>query len=818
MRTLSSARTALRRYRTRPGREHGQAMIIFIGLLVIMTLLPSVMATQIAGQLPTSALTRKALEALAAANGGVSDYLSHLAADPSYVRYNDATGYTGSANPAFSSWVALGSSSRHIHECYRYSIIPPASPSESPVFHLLSTGAAGPDSCAALGSYPPGGEVIRTVSVGLVERSYLDYAWFSASSFVDNARYNCAASQASASQATADVVAYGYLIDWAGDLGLYCEGPPPSSPVNDYTIAQAARRMAQWRCAYSGFQANASKGVIDEVEGNGADSLADEFAGAEDPSEADPDEAQSAPGTLQPFDQGVTPGYTTAYGPDLDDCRFELLTDASTVHRNTLDLNTIDGPLYFGDALYVCAASTGESGGGGNVVFPQPVVDVGEPRDVPPGAPAVSGGGVYSPQTQDVGYNCTGGTNASFQPGAKQIVTPRTLPSMAPIAAAARSGGWVCTGPTAITISPGGSLDVSNPDPANNPSTCPVGNNEKPPANGVIFVRDDTSPALTITPGSPPGNPPFSRATYLDSVGTDYCTSSAYPGSEWQSPVQGGASANGYSPRYESPPGLAPTPSYYDPWGFGDTCASGDAVVSGDLGAGEHLTIAAEQNVVVSGSILYYGSGCQPVVTSACHDALGLVANDYVEVNNPVTPPTFTSCDALFIAAGSCLTSGNAYDTNTSTVDTEVGEADSAPETPFGSPGSGGNVTIDAAIMAINHGLALMNYGWGSGKIDTFLGIPTGYSCNPPLGTLTVNGSVIERYEEPLGEQRPAATADATLQAAGAPNCPSGFSAIDVRWTPSLLSSPPPQFPTPPPGASGSLWKPVGFSVVKPAY
>ncbi len=113
----------------------------------------------------------------------------------------------------------------------------------------------------------------------------------------------------------------------------------------------------------------------------------------------------------------------------------------------------------------------------------------------------------------------------------------------------------------------------------------------------------------------------------------------------------------------------------------------GNAFIKGTYS--KDLTIAAESDVVIRGS-----------VTKTNDSVLGLIANQFVRVNHPVSSGgTPTSC--------SNKTADPFYFTD---------------------------VQIDAAILALNH----------SFTVDS-------YFCGSPLGTLTVNGVIAQQYRGPVG-------------------------------------------------------------------
>ena len=150
--------------------------------------------------------------------------------------------------------------------------------------------------------------------------------------------------------------------------------------------------------------------------------------------------------------------------------------------------------------------------------------------------------------------------------------------------------------------------------------------------------------------------------------------------------------------------------------------SEGDAFVHGNL-SGE-LTIGSANNIVIDGNITYDdcswesasgaapGSGTPsesycPFNPGGTNDTLGLIAEKYVEVNQPVSP-----------SSGHLL-----------------------PACPVGAPGplcnpaaSSGNVTIDAAVLALSQSFVVNNYTVGS-----------------PEGKLIVYGSIQQFARGPVG-------------------------------------------------------------------
>ncbi|HVC67862.1 MAG TPA: fibronectin type III domain-containing protein, partial [Acidimicrobiales bacterium] len=145
--------------------------------------------------------------------------------------------------------------------------------------------------------------------------------------------------------------------------------------------------------------------------------------------------------------------------------------------------------------------------------------------------------------------------------------------------------------------------------------------------------------------------------------------------------------------------------------------AEGDAFVNGNLSG--VLTIGTANNVIVDGDITYadcsgrWTTG-QSGATDFCpyniggtNDSLGLIANNYVEVNHPISKSTGA---VLPSCAG---TPGALCDPSTAS----------------------GGVTIDAAILALTQSFVVNNYQYGSneGKLNVYGSIQQ--NARGPVGT-----------------------------------------------------------------------------------
>jgi hypothetical protein len=127
---------------------------------------------------------------------------------------------------------------------------------------------------------------------------------------------------------------------------------------------------------------------------------------------------------------------------------------------------------------------------------------------------------------------------------------------------------------------------------------------------------------------------------------------------------------------------------------YPSTSGCGNAIVGG--GYDGELTIAAENDILIDDDIVRSGSGL-----------LGLVANNFVRVYNPLTPSYRST------AYGDCNgTDGGSYNGKSAEY----------------------NQRIDAAILAINHSFI----------VDHF-------NCGDEHGDLEVNGAISQKFRGPVG-------------------------------------------------------------------
>ncbi|MDX6588146.1 MAG: hypothetical protein QOI31_2619 [Solirubrobacterales bacterium] len=129
---------------------------------------------------------------------------------------------------------------------------------------------------------------------------------------------------------------------------------------------------------------------------------------------------------------------------------------------------------------------------------------------------------------------------------------------------------------------------------------------------------------------------------------------------------------------------------------YPNTSTCGNVYVRGNYSG--RLTIAAENDVIVDGNLVRSGNGM-----------LGLIANNFVRVFHPFANPASSLTTTTQTSRSSCGSGAN----GTNSVN---------------------NLRIDAAILSIQHSFIVDHY-----------------SCGVPLGNLTVNGAIAQRFRGAVG-------------------------------------------------------------------
>jgi type II secretory pathway pseudopilin PulG len=141
----------------------------------------------------------------------------------------------------------------------------------------------------------------------------------------------------------------------------------------------------------------------------------------------------------------------------------------------------------------------------------------------------------------------------------------------------------------------------------------------------------------------------------------------------------------------------------YSPFGneYQSTSSCGNVYVHGTYA--KPLTIAAGNDIVIDGNLTHSGSEAM----------LGLIANNFIRIYHPLKVAKVEKC------------TGNGNNKHCTEVEEERCENVSEPLK---------NVTVEAAVLAINHSFIVDNY-----------------NCGSSLGTLTVVGAIAQKYRGAVG-------------------------------------------------------------------
>ena len=149
-------------------------------------------------------------------------------------------------------------------------------------------------------------------------------------------------------------------------------------------------------------------------------------------------------------------------------------------------------------------------------------------------------------------------------------------------------------------------------------------------------------------------------------------------------------------------------------------CRDGDVFVQGQLKG--QLTIAAANNVIITGNVTYNGG------TSGT-SLLGLVANNFVQVRHPVQLQTTSYSPPQSSQPAACSSSWDRTDYVRNSSNNYVQRICSDNLS-----GAQSNPSINAAILAVNHSFTVPYWQRGAA-----------------LNTLSVTGAIAQRFRGPVG-------------------------------------------------------------------
>jgi hypothetical protein len=361
--------------------------------------------------------------------------------------------------------------------------------------------------------------------------------------------------------------------------------------------------------------------------------------------------------------------------------------------------DTINGPVFSNDSIYVTNGN-GSTGPNFGAASPWSSVKTQDPLCIftDPACPLAD--------STDVGHYAALPVSADNQP---HQTPPADDSSLAKVAAIAYpNNGCVYYGPTTIVLA-GSQMTVTSLDTKTASTGCPLGATAgNLPPNGVVYVQDavansvDYPNSQLFGKGANPFDdyPPYFSSSdnqkYAQTFGNYNITVGTWPQQATYS-----------------------MPGYFGWTGSGSQDSEGDAFVSGSLGASStvagDLMIGTSNDIIIDGSSIMAGNDltyadCSTTPTnywvgtaqkSACkyrtdgkNDALGLIANHYIEVDHPIYP-TAQGGHAQYSALPVCA-SGSLAPPLCQPVD------------------SSNNVTIDAAILALTQSFGVNNYVSGS--------------------------------------------------------------------------------------------------------
>jgi hypothetical protein len=384
------------------------------------------------------------------------------------------------------------------------------------------------------------------------------------------------------------------------------------------------------------------------------------------------------------YDWAITQGNSAAYNGPGENC--------TPVYFGSSD--SLYGPLYSNDSIYVTGTPSFQS-----VTTHDP--DCLFVDNVAPSSPA------YQCATTGPTYSAsTSSDNAALEP----IPTDDT--ELADVAA---RDGCLYSGPTTLSfsiVSGVAKMAVWSPDTPSSVSGQPtsgVNDGDNLSTNANTCMPTSAGALVNAPEGSVGGN----GVIYVENVpGKATCETGANPFGDY------GTTNSQY--------GL-----YLPDTSSGTYDCIGDVFVTDAsqsvAGLTGPLTVASEDDVIITGNLQYSdcGSGFNSDLygtagTSACHynsgstsvnDALGLIAENYVEVNHPVNSngllSTCSSAQYGTVSAALC------NPVTTPSASSGTGSCAGSASPAFSQPPSACDLTIDAAVLALNGTFTVNNYATG---------------------------------------------------------------------------------------------------------
>jgi len=675
--------------------ESGQALVIAILLVLLVSILVPVIATQLRNEMAATNRSSSSEAALAAAEAGVQEYRNYLDNVPAY--YENNYGSPG-GDAALTGWKQIGVTDESFH------YVP-----DPTRLQLQTGGSAGQMLLEVTGrAGAPGAYVYRTMLVSYKLSGILTDSYYSEYELPDpnepGILPNVAVTPASGSPAILPMnqvqVAYNY------------------TNQNGITTTYGPMALSDALCKYHTYDENTfidSLGTVINPHANGGTSM----ASASNPYYGPYYDTASTPITYtEPNNPGWPNGgatFSIPRSPGSPPSASPCSTYGVGIYDGSV---TFNGTAYTNDQFWLCYSDPQFNG--------TPPLESGAPavpwsyRDNWQGAKQVINGVVtsYVPQgwVDDFYDGCSGvkpnygGLPAAAELGGSQHL-PSTTAGLISYADGTKTNGCLYTGPTMIEFVKGGTMNVWSPL------------SEKTEPNYRLSSGTAAS-CGTFSPSSPwqTGIPVPSSNPSLNQSGVIYVQSEQASGanSSYQTPPA--VSTIGDPGHLALPAGATCiNPYYYSLPTSSSQCTEGDAIVEGELQG--QVTLAASADIIVSRDLTYQcadGAGgattTDPSSVVACNtagatnDVLGLLANEDFLIAHPMSgsnnDPTCTDDG----------TEANPGISNVVPWSCDIG-------------GTPNGVVVDAAVVTLNGSTYVPNFAVGSG-----------------LGNLWQNGTNINYY------------------------------------------------------------------------
>ncbi|MCL4443823.1 MAG: hypothetical protein M1456_06995 [Actinobacteria bacterium] len=750
--------------------QSGQAIILVLGMLLVLSVVPAVIFNQVSQNAPVTIQVENSKAALAAAQSGVAAYMVHLQSNPAYTQYNDQSCNAAPNDPAFflpspcpialgatptmpqvaspTSWgEAVPGASASLNERFAYTVNVTASGNPE----LYVVGAAG------IGA----GNMIqyRVIQVGLTN-SALSYTYF------DN--YNTSSPYVySNSAAFKDMMsAMNFVLSLAGSSTVSFGG----TTINLSTIQSAIKgllgnstvapmSLGSFFCNYHAYDPNPISTELHALGQAEPSLLSGELtkSGLTGFSILGWNVGQEIASAIEGAVNGVV---SSVIGNIPLDGPFPLVCNTASSYGELSGTNSglryasgsggdtggyyglttsMTGKIYSNDSLYTCGNPTwtnadltfgSKSAFNSANINPLDSISGSQYAYIANDLPNVAITWPIINTTTTFLYGCQG-TQVKLGKGSTSTLTNKNIPPPTPAfsqmvteAASGNTNGGGCLyqGPTFIDLE-GSKVQVWSPDTPSPSSRCYAnGTAFAMPANGVIYVQN-YDPASAQSPS----NPTATATPWTSSCNT-------FPGSfvmlNQTEPIQ-----------------------HHD-------CHWGDALVQGVLGSSstspQNLTIAASNDIVITGNVTYAcSSDGGASVPATCQQSLGLAPGGDVPISDPYSGTSGTYYPQGNVIINHPVDSNNNNNNNcTPVVSGQVGTAVNGTSETCGGPAKGpeappsysGSCSIsdfNGCIYDIAEWLYHIEYaGYYCDEGSLLLNAIGLGSCDPQpgVGTYTING------------------------------------------------------------------------------